>query len=67
MAAEDCGRVALEAGLKKVKAYVKGPGNGRESAIRSLHNWVLKWLKLLISLQHRITVVVRQKNVAFNK
>ena len=38
MAAEDCGRVALEAGLKKVKAYVKGPGNGRESAIRSLHN-----------------------------
>ncbi|WP_413511432.1 30S ribosomal protein S11 [Myroides odoratus] len=38
MAAEDCGRVALEAGLKKVKVYVKGPGNGRESAIRSLHN-----------------------------
>ncbi|WP_116787144.1 30S ribosomal protein S11 [Flavobacterium psychrotrophum] len=38
MAAEDCGKVALEAGLKKVKVYVKGPGNGRESAIRSLHN-----------------------------
>ncbi len=29
MAAEDCGKVALEAGLKKVKVYVKGPGNGR--------------------------------------
>lgn len=38
LAAEDCAKVALEAGLKKVKVYVKGPGNGRESAIRSLHN-----------------------------
>lgn len=38
MAAEDCGKVALEAGLKKVKVYVKGPGNGRESAIRTIHN-----------------------------
>ncbi|KGO93319.1 MULTISPECIES: 30S ribosomal protein S11 [Flavobacterium] len=38
MAAEDCSKVAIEAGLKKVKVYVKGPGNGRESAIRSLHN-----------------------------
>jgi small subunit ribosomal protein S11 len=38
MAAEDASKVAIEAGLKKVKVYVKGPGNGRESAIRSLHN-----------------------------
>jgi len=38
MTAEDCSKVALEAGLKKVKVYVKGPGNGRESAIRSIHN-----------------------------
>ena len=38
LAAEDCTKVALEAGLKKVKVYVKGPGNGRESAIRSIHN-----------------------------
>ena len=38
LAAQDCSKVALEAGLKKVKVYVKGPGNGRESAIRSLHN-----------------------------
>ncbi len=38
LAAEDCAKVALEAGLKKVKVYVKGPGNGRESAIRSIHN-----------------------------
>lgn len=38
MAAEDASKVAVEAGLKKVKVYVKGPGNGRESAIRTLHN-----------------------------
>jgi small subunit ribosomal protein S11 len=37
-AAEDCAKVAYEAGLRKVKVYVKGPGNGRESAIRSVHN-----------------------------
>ncbi|MGB0884357.1 MAG: 30S ribosomal protein S11 [Flavobacteriales bacterium] len=38
LAAEDCAKVAMDLGLKKVKAYVKGPGNGRESAIRSIHN-----------------------------
>ena len=37
-AAEDAAGRALEAGLKKVKVYAKGPGNGRESAIRSLSN-----------------------------
>ena len=38
MAAEDCAKVAYDAGLRKVKAYVKGPGSGRESAIRAVHN-----------------------------
>ncbi len=38
LASEDCAKVAHEAGLRKVKVFVKGPGNGRESAIRSLHN-----------------------------
>lgn len=38
LAAEDASKVAHEAGLRKVKVYVKGPGNGRESAIRSIHN-----------------------------
>ena len=37
MAAEDCSKVAYDLGLRKVKAYVKGPGNGRESAIRAVH------------------------------
>ena len=38
VAAEQAAGVAMEAGLRKVKVYVKGPGNGRESAIRSLAN-----------------------------
>src|SRR5690606_6994738 len=38
VAAEDASKIAHEAGLKKVKVFVKGPGAGRESAIRSLHN-----------------------------
>lgn len=38
LAAEDACGVAHEAGLRKVKAYVKGPGNGRESAMRTIHN-----------------------------
>ena len=38
VAAEEASKAAQEAGLRKVKVYVKGPGNGRESAIRSLHN-----------------------------
>jgi len=36
-AAEDCTKVAHDLGLRKVKAYVKGPGAGRESAIRTIH------------------------------
>ena len=38
LAAEDAAKVAQGAGLRKVKVFVKGPGNGRESAIRTLHN-----------------------------
>ncbi|WP_340063573.1 30S ribosomal protein S11 [Ascidiimonas aurantiaca] len=38
VAAEDAAKSAQEAGLRKVKVYVKGPGNGRESAIRTIHN-----------------------------
>ena len=38
LASEDACKVGYEAGLRRVKVYVKGPGNGRESAIRTLHN-----------------------------
>jgi len=38
MAAEECTKEAYEYGLRKVKVFVKGPGGGRESAIRTIHN-----------------------------
>lgn len=38
MAAEECSKVAFDLGLRKVKVFVKGPGSGRESAIRSISN-----------------------------
>ena len=37
VAAEDAAKTAYDLGLRKVKAYVKGPGAGRESAIRTIH------------------------------
>ena len=38
VAAENCSQVAYEAGLRRVKVFVKGHVAGRESAIRSIHN-----------------------------
>lgn len=36
VAAENCAKIALGLGMQRVEAWVKGPGGGRESAIRSL-------------------------------
>ena len=36
MAAEDAGRKAMEHGMRTLEVYVKGPGSGRESALRAL-------------------------------
>jgi small subunit ribosomal protein S11 len=38
MAAENCARTAYDLGLRKVEVFVKGPGAGRESAIRTIQN-----------------------------
>ena len=38
MAASNCAAVAVEAGMKKAEVFVKGPGAGRESAIRTIQN-----------------------------
>jgi|SRR6056297_987446 len=38
IAAQDAAKTAYELGLRKVKVYVKGPGAGRESAIRTINN-----------------------------
>ena len=37
LAASDCAKVAYDLGLRKVKVFVKGPGSGRESAMRTIH------------------------------
>lgn len=46
-AAEDCAKTAMELGLKKVKVYVKGPGSGRESAIRTIHNTGIEVIEIV--------------------
>lgn len=38
LSAGDCAKEAYDLGLRKVKVFVKGPGAGRESAIRTIHN-----------------------------
>ncbi len=37
VSAADCAKVAYDLGLRRVTVYVKGPGNGREAAIRTIH------------------------------
>jgi len=37
-AAADCAKSAFDMGLRKVKVFVKGPGSGRESAIRTINS-----------------------------
>lgn len=38
VASEECAKTAYDLGLRKVRAFVRGPGNGRESAIRAVAN-----------------------------
>ncbi|OKL39062.1 MULTISPECIES: 30S ribosomal protein S11 [Pontibacter] len=38
MAAADCAKVAYDLGMRKAEVFVKGPGAGRESAIRTVQN-----------------------------
>ncbi len=38
VAAQDCAKIAYDLGMRKAKVYVKGPGAGRESAIRTINN-----------------------------
>lgn len=66
MAGEDCAKIAFELGLRKVKAYVKGPGNGRESAIRAVNAAGIQVLKSLTLLRCHTTVAVLLSVVRFN-
>jgi small subunit ribosomal protein S11 len=47
MAAEQCGKEAHELGLRKVKVFVKGPGAGRESAIRTINTVGIEVLEIV--------------------
>jgi small subunit ribosomal protein S11 len=38
MAAQDAAKTAYDLGLRKVKVFIKGPGAGRESAMRTIHS-----------------------------
>mgnify|MGYP000319864261 CR=1 FL=1 len=46
-AATDCAKVAYDMGLRKVKVYVKGPGAGRESAIRTIHGAGIEVIEII--------------------
>ncbi|MCO6460444.1 MAG: 30S ribosomal protein S11 [Saprospiraceae bacterium] len=46
VAASDAGKVAYDAGLRNVEVYVKGPGAGRESAIRAIDGSGIKVTKI---------------------
>jgi small subunit ribosomal protein S11 len=52
VAAEACAKAAMEHGLKKIQVFVKGPGSGRETAIRSLQAAGLE----VVSIQDRTPV-----------
>ncbi len=60
-AATDCAKVAYDMGLRKVKVYVKGPGAGRESAIRTIHGAGIEVLEIIdVGLRCLITDAVPQ-------
>ena len=45
--AADCAKVAYDMGLRKVKVYVKGPGAGRESAVRTIHGAGIEVMEII--------------------
>ena len=47
MAATDCAKTAYDLGMRKVKVFVKGPGSGRESAIRTLHTAGIEVMEIM--------------------
>ena len=47
MAAEECSKTAYDLGLRKVKVFVKGPGSGRESAMRTIHSKGIEVLEIV--------------------
>ena len=61
MAAEDAGKKAQEHGMKTLEVEVKGPGSGRESALRALQAAVLRLPPSATLRRFRTTAVDRRK------
>ena len=66
VAASDCAKVAVDLGLKKVEVLVKGPGAGRESAIRTLNQAGLEVSAIRDVLHYHIMDVDHLKEEEFN-
>ena len=47
MAAADCAKVAYDLGLRRVKVFVKGPGAGRESAMRTINSTGIEIMEII--------------------
>ena len=65
LAAEQCARKAMEHGVKKVDVQVKGPGSGREPAIRSLQTAGIEvtGIKDVTPLPHNGCRLVKRRRV----
>ena len=66
LAASDCAKVAYDNGLRKVKVFVKGPGAGRESAIRTLAAAGIEVTEIMDITPIHIMVVVLQNVEEYN-
>ena len=66
MCAETAAKAAMEHGLKTVEVYVKGPGQGREAAIRALQSAGLEVVMIKTSPPFPTMAAVRPRDVASN-
>jgi len=66
VAAERASNVAVEFGMKSVDVFVKGPGPGRESAVRAINAAGLKINSIADVTPFLTMVVVRQSAAAYN-
>jgi len=65
MASEECGKVAYDLGLRKVKVFVKGPGSGRESAIRANFQFRYRVTEIIdvTPMPHMAAVLLEKKSL----
>ena len=66
VAADKAGRAALEFGMKNLEVRVKGPGPGRDSAVRALNGCGFEISQINDVTPYRIMVVARRRSAAYN-